>query len=74
MLALRRAEISLKFFEARARRQVALDLILERFEKAWHGNKYGNALALHRANHFGRIERVQKNDGGAENLGDENAE
>ena len=74
MFAFGRFEIALKFFESAAGREIALDLILERFDEARHGDEDGHALVVNRADYFGGVERVEKHGCAAQNLREENSE
>src|ERR1700758_24849 len=67
-------EIALKFFEISAGSEIALDLILERFDEARDGDEHGHALVVNRADYFGGVERVQKDGCAAQNLRQENSE
>ena len=74
MFAFGRFEIALKFFEVAAGREIALDLILERFNEARDGDEHGHALAVNRADYFCRVKRIQEHGCAAQNLGEENSE
>ena len=74
MFAFGRFEIALKFFEFATGCEVALDLILERFDEARNGDEHGYALVVNRADYFGGVECIEKHGCAAQNLGEENSE
>jgi len=74
MFTLGRFEIALKFFEIAAGREVALDLILERFDEARDGDEHGHALAVNRADYFRGVERIEEHGCAAQNLRKKNSE
>ena len=67
-------EIAAESRHLAARFEVALDLVPQRFDQAWHGDQHGYTLAVNCANYFARIERVQKDGRSAEKLRNENSE
>ena len=71
MFAFGRFEITLEFFELAAGGEVALDLILERFDEARDGDEDRDALVVNRADYFGGIERIEEHRCAAQNLREE---
>ncbi len=74
MFAIRSLVIALEFLELAARREIAFDLVAQRFNQARHGDQHGDALVVNRPNHFRGIESVDKNRGPAENLRQEHSQ
>ena len=74
MFAFGRFEIALEFFELAAGGEIALDLILERFDEARDGDEHGDTLVVNRADYFRGVERIEEHGCAAENLGEENSE
>src|SRR5580658_6141510 len=74
MFAIGRLVIAPKFLELPARREIAFDLVAQRFNQARHRDEHGDTLVVNRPNHFSGIESVDKNRGPAENLRQEHSQ
>src|SRR5579862_49938 len=74
MFAFGRFEIALKVFEFAAGCEIALDLILERFDEARDSDEHRYTLVVNRADHFRGVERVEEHRCAAQNLREENSE